>query len=264
MPQSTDRCQSGRAVVLAVLTLLAAAAQVSAQDHSGVYPQMDIQNGALLYGANCAQCHGATGDGIPGVDLKGGIRRAATDQDLGQLITTGIPGTAMPATPFANPELMALVAYLRSMRDFNAPSVMVGDAGRGHALFDGKGGCTSCHRAGPKGSRVAPDLSDIGATRAADALWRSLLDPTSAMRPINRPVKIVTKDGRTINGRRLNEDTYSVQIIDDHERLMSLMKNDLRDFTVLKTSGMQSYKEKLTQQEIADIVSYLVTLKGVI
>jgi putative heme-binding domain-containing protein len=110
---------------------------------------------------------------------------------------------------------------------------------------------------------VAPDLSDIGATRAADALWRSLLDPTSAMRPINRPVRIVTKDGRTISGRRLNEDTYSVQIMDDHEKLMSLMKSDLREFTVLKVSTMPSYKGTLTTQEIADIVSYLVSLKGV-
>jgi putative heme-binding domain-containing protein len=255
---------SRRPIFWVLLAIFAAGLPLFAQDHSGVYPQMDIQNGALLYGANCAQCHGATGDGIPSVDLNSGIRRAATDQQLAQLITTGIPGTAMPATPFGNAELMALVAYLRTMRDFNAPTVMVGDASRGHALFEGKGGCTSCHRAGPKGSRVAPDLSDIGATRAADALWRSLLDPTSAMRPINRPVKIVTKDGRTINGRRLNEDTYSVQVIDDHEQLMSLMKSDLREFTVLKTSAMPSFKDKLTQQEIADIVSYLVSLKGVI
>ncbi len=253
-----------RPIVWALLTILGAAPSLLAQDHSGVYPQMDIQNGALLYGANCAQCHAATGDGIPGVDLKSGIRRAGTDSDLATLITMGIPGTAMPATPFGNAELAALVAYLRSMRDFNAPVVMVGEAGRGHALFEGKGNCTSCHRAGPKGSRVAPDLSDIGATRAADALWRSLLDPTSAMRPINRPVKIVMKDGRTITARRLNEDTYSVQIIDDREQLISLMKSDLREFTVLKTSTMPSYKDKLTQQEIADIVSYLVSLKGVI
>ena len=251
-----------QAVVWTVLAMLASGSHLFAQDHSGVYPEMDVQNGALLYGANCAQCHGATGDGIPGVDLKAGIRRAATDQELARLITTGIQGTAMPATRFGNPEATAVVAYLRSMRDFNAPAVMVGDAARGHALFSGKAGCTACHRVELSGSRAAPDLTDIGGTRAADALWRSLLDPTSAMRPINRPVKIVTKDGRTINGRRLNEDTYSVQIIDDHEQLMSLLKSDLREFTVLKTSSMPSYKDKLTQQEIADVVSYLVLLKG--
>jgi cytochrome c oxidase cbb3-type subunit 3 len=253
-----------RPLFCALAALLLTASGLRAQDHSGVYPQMDIQNGALLYGANCAQCHGATGDGIPGVDLKAGIRRVSTDQQLADLITTGIPGTAMPATPFGPPELTALVAYLRSMRDFNAPTVMVGDAARGRALFEGKGACTSCHRAQGTGSRVAPDLSDIGAVRAADAIWHSLLDPTSAMRPINRPVRIVTKDGKTINGRRLNEDTYSVQIIDDQERLLSLMKSDLRSFTVIKTSTMPSYKDKLTSQEIADIVSYLVSMKGLI
>jgi len=251
--------------VFGIVTCVAlSAAPARAQDHSGVYPQIDIANGALLFGANCAQCHGATGDGVPGVDLKAGIKRAASDADLGQLISNGIQGTAMPATPFAPPELNALIAYLRSMRDFNAPKVMVGDARRGRELFETKGGCSTCHRVQGKGSRVAPDLTEIGNVRAADALWRSLLDPTSAMRPINRPVRIVTKDGRTITGRRLNEDTYSVQIIDDHERLLSLMKNELREFTVIKTSTMPSFKDRLAQQEIADIVSYLVTLKGVI
>jgi putative heme-binding domain-containing protein len=253
-----------RPVFWALAVVLLTAAALHAQDHSGVYPQIDIQNGALLYGANCAQCHGATGDGVSGVDLKAGIRRASMDLQLAQLITTGIPGTAMPATPFGPPELAALVAYLRSMRDFNAPTVMVGDAARGLALFDGKGACTSCHRVQGRGSRVAPDLSEIGATRAADAIWHSMLDPTSSMRAINRPVRIVTKDGRTINGRRLNEDTYSVQIIDNQEHLLSLMKADLRDFSVIKTSTMPSYKDKLTPQEIADIVSYLVSLKGLI
>ena len=60
---------------------------------------------------------------------------------------------------------------------------------------------------GAQGSRVAPDLSEIGMVRSADALQSSLLDPTANMRPINRPVRAVTKDGKVINGRRLNEDT---------------------------------------------------------
>ena len=249
---------------LPAVCLALAAVHLSAQDHSGNYSPMDIQNGALLYGANCARCHGATGDGIPGVDLKAGSRRAPTDQALAQLIVNGIPGTAMPATPFAPPELTALIAYLRTMKDFNAPTVMVGNAQHGRELFEGKGGCLTCHRVQGTGSYAAPDLTDIGTVRAADALWHQLIDPSSSMRPINRPVHIVMKDGRTINGRRLNEDTYSIQIVDDHERLMSLMKSDIKQLTVAKTSTMPSYKDKLTQQEIADVVSYLVSLKGVI
>jgi putative heme-binding domain-containing protein len=252
-----------RAAILVLMAALGSAAQLHAQDHSGNYPPIDIENGALLYGANCAQCHGIGGDGMPGVELKTGtFKRAATDQDLARLLTTGIPGTAMPATALAPGEANALVAYLRTMRDFNSPKVMVGDATSGRGLFEGKGTCTSCHRVVAKGSRVAPDLSDVGATRGADFLWRKLQDPTATMRPLDRPVHIVLKNGKTIDGRRLNEDTYSVQLIDGQERLLSIMKSDVKDMTISRLSPMPSYKDKLAPQELADLVSYLVTLKG--
>ena len=82
------------------------------------------------------------------------------------------------------------------------------------------------------------------------------------MLPINRPVRAVTKDGRTIRGRRLNEDTYTVQLIDDQERLISLIKADLRTYELGKTSPMPSASKSLGPDEIADLVAYLLTLKG--
>src|SRR5204863_5985361 len=117
----------------------------------------------------------------------------------------------------------------------------VGDAARGRMVFDGKGGCARCHRVGTQGSRVAPDLSDVGATRSPSSLLRTLTDPTSQMMPINRPVRAVTRDGKVINGRRLNEDTYTVQLLDEQEKLVSLTKADLREFTILTASPMPSY-----------------------
>ena len=109
---------------------------------------------------------------------------------------------------------------------------------------------------------MAPDLSEIGALRQAGQLYRSLTDPVSQMMPINRPVRIVTRDGKTINGRRLNEDTYTVQILDDQERLVSFDKTDLREFTILTTSLMPSYKDQLSADDLADLVAYLLSLKG--
>ncbi len=88
------------------------------------------------------------------------------------------------------------------------------------------------------------------------------MDPSSQMMPINRPVRAVTRDGKTINGRRLNEDTYTVQLIDDQERLVSLVKADLREYTILTVSPMPSYRDRLTQDEVADVVAYLLSLKG--
>jgi len=231
--------------------------------HPDEYAPADIAYGARLYDAQCTTCHGATGDGISGVDLRSGkFRNAATDQDLSRVITNGIQGTAMQAFKFDPSELAGIVAYLRNMNSFDRGSVKAGDAGRGRMAFDGKGGCARCHRVGAQGSRVAPDLSEIGAARSPGSLVRSLTDPTSQMMPINRPVRAVTRDGKVINGRRLNEDTYTVQLLDEQERLVSLAKADLREFTILSVSPMPSYKNTFTPDELADLVAYLLSLKG--
>jgi len=239
------------------------AAQGPAAAHPGEYAPADIAYGSRLYDAQCTTCHGATGDGVGGVDLRSGkFRNAVTDQDLMRVVTTGVPGTGMLAFKFDPSELAGIIAYLRNMNSFDRGSVKVGDAARGRIAFDGKGDCARCHRVGAQGSRVAPDLSDVGAARSASSLLRSLTDPTSQMMPINRPVRLVLKDGRVINGRRLNEDTYTVQVIDDQEKLVSFTKADLRDYTILTVSPMPSFKGRLTEDEIADVVAYLLSLKG--
>jgi putative heme-binding domain-containing protein len=248
---------------LALLASPVGAAQNPAPAHPGEYAPADIAYGSRLYDAQCTTCHGANGDGVGGVDLRSGkFRHAVTDQDLTRIIMTGIPGTGMQAFKLDPSELSGILAYLRNMNSFDRGSVKTGDAMRGRAVVEGKGDCARCHRIGGQGSRIAPDLSDVGVARSAGSLQRSLTDPTSQMMPINRPVRIVTRDGRTINGRRLNEDTYTVQLIDDQEKLVSLAKADFREYTILTVSPMPSYRDRLTPDEIADVVAYLLSLKG--
>ena len=91
---------------------------------------------------------------------------------------------------------------------------------------------------------------------------QTLTNPNDTIAPQNRFVRVVTKQGVTISGRRLNEDTHTIQLIDEKEHLISVSKSDLREYELLKTSPMPSYKDKLTQQEISDVVSYLLSLKG--
>ena len=100
------------------------------------------------------------------------------------------------------------------MKDYGARKVAVGDAAKGKAVFEGGGGCLSCHRVNHVGSHLAPDLSEIGAARSAAMLEDTLLDPVSNARPGNRSIRAVKKTGEVVTGRRLNEDTWSVQIID--------------------------------------------------
>jgi len=256
-------------VVLTVLAILIAvtvdveiAAQTLDQDH-GQYSRADVEAGQRLYGPQCQVCHGANGDGVPGIDLKlGRFRRASSDDDLARTITSGVPGTGMPAFVLRPEELVAIVAFIRAGFDPASASVRVGDAARGRALFQGKAGCAECHRVNGLGPRVAPDLSDIGAIRTLAALQRALLTPGESLLPIHRSVTVVTRDGRTLHGRRLNEDTYTVQIIDEQENLLSLEKASLRELAVDTAPKMPSYADRLTADELADVIAYLVSLKG--
>jgi putative heme-binding domain-containing protein len=248
-------------VIVVALGLAAPArAQLLTQDHPGQYTQQDITTGNRVYVTQCTYCHGRDGDQVSGVDLRRGqFRRAATDEDLVRVITRGTQ-SGMPPFALQPAELTGIVAFIRAGFDTTS-SVAVGDATRGRAVFEGKGACAMCHRVNGRGARTAPDLSEIGLARTPAALTRTLVDPSSAMWPINRPVTIVTADGRTIRGRRLNEDTHTVQVIDTEARLVSLAKRDLRSFDVGTTSQMPSYEERLTADEIADVVAYLLTLR---
>jgi putative heme-binding domain-containing protein len=235
----------------------------AAQAPASRYDPLDVQYGARIYSNQCAVCHGAGGDQIAGVNLRTGpIRRGVTDNQLRNVITGGIPGTAMPPFKFTPSELTMIVAYVRNMRTFEDDGLPTGDAAKGKAIFEGAGLCTSCHRVNGNGPLLAPDLSDIGNVRSAAALTKTLLDPSANILPVNRSVRAVTRDGRKINGRRLNEDTYSVQVMDEGGRLMSLDKASLREYEVVLTSTMPSYKEKFSAQDTADVVAYLLTLKG--
>ncbi len=232
----------------------------SAQDHT--YSSADIATGVRIYGAQCQLCHGANGDTVAGVNLRlGRFRRAVTDNDLAQVIAKGVaPG--MPSFTFAPAEVNGLVAFIRAGFDPGGTAVKVGNVDRGKGLFATKGACATCHRAGADGPRSAPDLSDIGALRTPAALQRALLEPNVAMPPINRPMTIQTTTGRTIRGRRLNEDTFSMQLVDDAGRLVTVEKKDVKSVEPGKTSPMPSVAAKLSPDEVADLVAYLLSPRG--
>ena len=255
---------TGCALVVAAMAAVAmlAGRPVAAQQHAGTYTAADVENGARLYGAHCSSCHGPDGDLVATVDLRRGLFRfGSSDEELARTIARGIPGTAMNPQKFSAAELHALVAYIRSMRDFGARAVAVGDPRSGETLFDQKG-CLSCHRVRGKGSFFSVDLSEIGAIRSTEALQRALLDATNAVAPQRRFIRAVTRDGTVINGRRLNEDTFTVQLLDDRGSLISLVKSELREYASAKTSPRPTAKDKLGAEDRAHLTAYLAALKG--
>ncbi len=134
------------------------------------------------------------------------------------------------------------------------------DPGRGKTLVETKG-CFDCHRIGERGSRLGPDLSDIGSRRTPDRLQQALSNPDEEVLPENRFVRFVAKDGATITGRLLNQDAISVQLINPKEELKTYFRATLREYTIVDKGLMPSVQGTLTDPQVADLVAYLSSLK---
>jgi len=248
----------------------------------------ELAQGGRLYQSNCTGCHGSAGDQVQGVSLLSGkFRRARTDDEVVAIIRKGVPGTAMQSFNFTEQQAGMIVAYLKSFAGGAAAAAAdapaLGDAGRGKQVFEAKGNCLSCHRVGDRGSRVGPDLTSIGLPRPpiyrfvgvaepppppspaaiVQQLQRDLLDPDADISPVNKMFRAVLKDGSVVTGRLLNLDQFNVQLLDSKERLVTLQRSELRESGVMKSS-MPSYRDKLTAQELSDLLAYLFSLKGAI
>jgi putative heme-binding domain-containing protein len=123
-----------------------------------------------------------------------------------------------------------------------------------------------------KGGRLGPDLSGVGGTRAREALIDSIRAPSSKLAggltestkefaQQYETVTVVTEEGKRIKGVTLNEDNFSVQIMDAAERVHLLNKARLRSFQKSRESMMPVYdKETLPDQDLNDIIAYLVSV----
>ena len=228
-------------------------------DHQ--YTAEAIQSGYTVYSQQCVLCHGRQGDTVDGIDLKNGsFRGVRSDSDLEAIILNGAAEGRMPAFDLLDSELNSLIAYIRAGFDPDGASVSIGDPVRGKEIFNGKGGCSDCHRVAGYGPRTAPDLSYIGASRTPASLERNIVDPAAALLPINRAVRLVTRYEETVIGRRLNEDTYTVQLVDSNGRLRSFRKSDLVTFEISQQPS--KLPTVLPEDEVADLVGYLLTLTG--
>jgi cytochrome c oxidase cbb3-type subunit 3 len=236
--------------------------------------------GEYEFRINCALCHGlgAHGGGR-GPDLTRAVKKHThSDAEMFQVISNGIAGTAMPANGtngqgvgMTDEEIWQIIAYIRS-QEVKAPAQVVGNAAHGKDLFYGDGNCALCHMVEGKGGRLGPELTAVGGSRTREAIIESVRDPsrrlawglTEATKEFPQEyesVTAVTADGKKITGVTLNEDSFSVQIMDAGEQIHLLEKDKLRSFQKTRESAMPKYTvDALSDKELDDIVAYLVSV----
>ena len=223
-----------------------------------------IERGKTLFVASCARCHGIEGTGGEGPTLnRQELENAADDPTLSAVIRVGIAGTDMPGTRYLNEADVAAVAfYVRSLGTMEA-ELLPGNVERGKRLFFGEAACTTCHIVHGVGDSLGPDLSKVGARRGSDFLRQHVLDPSDEVPESHLMVRVRTKSGRTVEGMRVNEDAFSIQLRDSENEFHSFFVRDLRELRRLPgKSMMPSYDVILEDEDIVDLVAYLAALRG--
>lgn len=237
-----------------LLVVGVAAAQLSAD-------RTDIAEGQRIFLKNCALCHGGDATGGRGPNLARGLfRRATTDARLLDIVQNGILGTGMPWTGLSDAKASQVIAFIRSLGggDFDLP----GNPERGREIFFGAGTCSTCHMVNGEGSRQGPDQSWIGWQRAPDYLRQAILDPNAEVEPRWWSAEAVTAAGVRIGGILVDEDQFTVRILDERDALHSLAKSDLDRFDRIKISRMPSFEGTLSDEDLDDLVAYLAGLRG--
>jgi putative heme-binding domain-containing protein len=178
-----------------------------------------------------------------------------------RVISNGIPGTDMTPQRLSRLERLAIVGYLRSHRGAEEVDP-AGDVAAGKRLFD-ETGCGVCHAVGGVGGAIGPDLSRVGATRGGEYLRQKIRDPDTDIMPQYESVTVVRRDHRSISGIRLNEDTFSIQLMDVGETLHMYLKSELTEIRYEKRSLMPAYgTDVLDEKSLVDVLAFLASLKG--
>ena len=236
--------------------------------------------GEYQFRLNCAFCHGlgARGGGR-GPDLtRAQKRHGNSDAEVFHNIHDGIPGTAMPAATnggigvgMSDEEIWQVVTYIRSA-EVKAPAQPPGNASHGKELFNGAAGCSRCHMIAGKGGRLGPDLTTVGGSRSTEYLVESLRNPSrrlaqgifEAAKEFPQEyvsVSVVTTDGTKLSGVVLNEDQFTLQMLDTREQLHLFEKDKLRSVEKRRESAMPAYDEKaLSEKDLQDLIAYLQTV----
>jgi putative heme-binding domain-containing protein len=233
----------------------------------------DFDEGQQVFQVQCARCHGMFGEGGEGPSLtRAKLSYAANDAQLMSIIRNGISGTGMPGSwQLSEPHLLRVAGYVSALGVL-AEETMPGDPEAGLLVYQTKGNCASCHILAGKGKGVGPELTSVGQRRNAHYLRQSVINPD-----IDQPkvysrrtgtlnafltVRVVSEYG-TYEGLRINEDEFSVQVRDMAGQIYSFEKSKLSSYEkAFGHSLMPGYGAALSSQEVDDVVSYLMTLKG--
>lgn len=143
------------------------------------------------------------------------------------------------------------------------PTLDGGDKARGAIVFQmHKTACNSCHRVGPKGAAIGPDLTKVGQVRSKSDILESVLFPSASFVRNFESVAVETSDGRVVVGLLARETPEAVYIRTAQKEEVRVPRSDVETIAPSKLSIMpQGLDKVMTADELRDLVAYLQSLK---
>ena len=141
--------------------------------------------------------------------------------------------------------------------------LVAGNRDRGRRIFESvTTACSTCHQVGYIGGKIGPDLSRIGAIRTERDLLEGILFPSASFVRSYEPVIVTTKDGEEHSGVLHEESGQTVTLISGPGSEVRLARAQIQEMRPGALSIMpQGLDEQLSQQEMADLIVFLKSLK---
>ncbi len=138
-----------------------------------------------------------------------------------------------------------------------------GDLARGKMIAErAESSCVLCHRVGDKGVDFGPGLTEIGSKLPKEALYESIINPNAGVSMGFETTQIQAKDGTVAIGIVRSETNDEVVLALPGGAANKFSKRDIAKREKLPTSLMPSgLNQALSQQDLVDLVEYLVSLK---
>ena len=263
------------------LAILPAQAQRRAEPSGPANPfagnSQAITQGERIYNQNCTSCHGRNGGaGEIGPEiihnLSVPLRGELSDNQILEVILNGAPGTIMPAWKgkLADDDILKIGAFLHSLRGTAIDNPLPGNVAHGEEVFWGKGQCGTCHTLGGRGGLRGPDFTNIAGERKSNLIIDALTKPNHrvygdggvhlrALPPMDTydAVHVTLKSGQPLDGVLLNQDSYSLQLMGDDNKLHLLDRTQVRAIIVKPPLMPTDYDKRLTKDEFADLLAFL-------
>jgi putative membrane-bound dehydrogenase-like protein len=197
-------------------------------------------------------------------DLLWRVRNKKYDSDLEPVIAATLHGVPwgyirdatekyFPRPPSKDSKPMPAIAELAGRK---------GNVQNGVVVFKESGTCAKCHIVNGEGIEIGPNLSEIGDKLSRESMFESILFPSAGISHNYETWLVASEDGTVVSGLLVSKTEAMTTIKDINGIVHNIQSDDIEDQKRLKLSLMpQDLVKEISEQELVDLVDYLMTLK---